>query len=271
MKELIQLLKKSLLIALALGGIGLVANHASDDPVAWVYIPPGEIVISNVKLLLIDEKEAVRYLKDHDAVFVDCRECKDYLKSHVKGALCLAPDDFERRFPVVEPLIPIQSRIILYCYGPSCDMAERVGVCLGQMGYPNLMIMTSGFPVWDNAKYPVEGSTEKGTVSDDFFDGIIDEKASYVEIASARPGLQSGLHRRMGGYYVSSPPTLTLQIHGRLIALHTREIFINALKDEVEAEKIVDSLKKEINQTWVNRDRMEPTYDKPPVLQMLEI
>jgi ArsR family metal-binding transcriptional regulator len=74
-----------------------------------------------------------------------------------------------------------------------------------------------------------------------------------------------------GGDYVALPPTLTLQIHGRLISLHAKEIFVNALKDEVEAEKIVGWLKKEINQTWEGRDQIEPTFDKPPAPQMLEI
>jgi ArsR family metal-binding transcriptional regulator len=74
-----------------------------------------------------------------------------------------------------------------------------------------------------------------------------------------------------GGDYIDSPPTLTLQIHGRLIALHAREIFVNALKDETEAEKIIDWLKKEINQTWEHRDTIEPTFDKPPAPQMIEI
>ena len=74
-----------------------------------------------------------------------------------------------------------------------------------------------------------------------------------------------------GGDYVASPPTLTLQIHGRLISLHAKEIFVNALKDEAEAEKIVGWLKKEINQTWEGRDKIEPTFDRPPAPQMLEI
>ena len=79
------------------------------------------------------------------------------------------------------------------------------------------------------------------------------------------------LNTAMGGDYITSPPTLTLQIHGRLISLHAKEIFVNALKDEAEAEKIVDWLKKEINQTWDHRDRIEPTFDRPPAPQMLEI
>ena len=46
---------------------------------------------------------------------------------------------------------------------------------------------------------------------------------------------------------------------------------IKTVKDETEAEKIVDWLKKEINQTWEGRDKIEPTFDRPPAPQMLEI
>ncbi|MGC8605878.1 MAG: (Fe-S)-binding protein, partial [Desulfomonilaceae bacterium] len=73
------------------------------------------------------------------------------------------------------------------------------------------------------------------------------------------------------GDYIDSPPTLTLQIHGRLITLHAKEIFINALKDEAEAEKICNWLKKEINGAWEQREEIEPTFSKPPAPQMIEI
>ncbi len=190
MRDAILLFSRSLMIALTLGLMGLAVNLASDDPVSLGYIPPREIVISNVKLILIDEKEAVRYLKDSEAVFVDCRECEDYKKSHVKGALCLSPDDFERRFPVLEPLLPPESNVILYCYGPTCDMAERVGVSLGQMGYLKLMIMSSGFPAWQQSKFPIEIANEKGAVSDHIFDGVIEDGTSCVEIVSSNINAQ---------------------------------------------------------------------------------
>ncbi|MGC8658433.1 MAG: (Fe-S)-binding protein [Desulfomonilaceae bacterium] len=74
-----------------------------------------------------------------------------------------------------------------------------------------------------------------------------------------------------GGDYVDSPPTLTLQIHGKLITLHAKDIFINALNDETEAAKIVNWLKKEINQTWDDRDKIQPTFSKPPAPKMIEI
>jgi len=87
------------------------------------------------------------------------------------------------------------------------------------------------------------------------------------DIAEVLPYLNTGL----GGDYLKSPPALTLRVHGRLITLHAREIFVNALKDEIEAEKILEWLKKEINDTWDRRAEIEPTYESAPTPQMMEI
>jgi hypothetical protein len=61
------------------------------------------------------------------------------------------------------------------------------------------------------------------------------------------PRAQYPLEALGGGDYVRSPPALTLRVHGKLITLHAREIFVNALNDEAEARKIIEWLKKEIN------------------------
>ncbi len=74
-----------------------------------------------------------------------------------------------------------------------------------------------------------------------------------------------------GGDYVGSPPSLTLRAHGKLITLHAREIFVNALKDETEADRILEWLKKGINEAWDNRGGIEPTFEAPPAPQMMEI
>jgi rhodanese-related sulfurtransferase len=158
---------RALFIAMVFASIGLVANRASDNPVPWVYDPPSEVVLAGIKVPLIDEREAAKFLDDPGTVFVDSRKCLDYAKTHVRGAVCLPPDDVEQRFPAVEPLIPPDSRVILYCYGPECDMAERVGEFLAQMGYRNLLIMSSGFPAWVKAKYPVDGKGQKDTTIED--------------------------------------------------------------------------------------------------------
>ncbi|MBI5250561.1 MAG: rhodanese-like domain-containing protein, partial [Desulfomonile tiedjei] len=127
MKDLFLLICRAVSIALFFASIGLFTNLAADVPILWVYAPPREVELAGVTVQLIDEREALKFLDDPATVFVDSRKCDDYANSHVKGAICLPPDDVEQRFPSVEPLMPPESRLILYCYGPECDMAERVG------------------------------------------------------------------------------------------------------------------------------------------------
>lgn len=74
-----------------------------------------------------------------------------------------------------------------------------------------------------------------------------------------------------GSDYVQEPPALTLRVYGKLITLHAREIFINALKDDTEADKILSWLFKEINETWEKRGEIEPTFVPAPVPRMIEI
>jgi ArsR family metal-binding transcriptional regulator len=64
---------------------------------------------------------------------------------------------------------------------------------------------------------------------------------------------------------------LTLKVHGKLITLHPREIAVNALKDETEADKILEWLRKEINSTWEKRDTIEPSFDTPVRPRILDI
>jgi ArsR family metal-binding transcriptional regulator len=88
------------------------------------------------------------------------------------------------------------------------------------------------------------------------------------DISEVLPYLNTALG---GGDYIPSPPSLTLRVHGNLIGLHAREIYVNALNDEEEAEKILGWLKKEINEAWEKRAEIEPTFSAPPVPQWLEI
>jgi ArsR family metal-binding transcriptional regulator len=74
-----------------------------------------------------------------------------------------------------------------------------------------------------------------------------------------------------GGDYVASPPSLTIRAQGKLITVHGREIFVNALKDEAEADRILEWLRKSINDAWEGRERIEPTFEAPPAPRMMEI
>ena len=81
------------------------------------------------------------------------------------------------------------------------------------------------------------------------------------DITEALPYINSAL----GGFeYFREPPAVTFRIHGKIITLHPREIAVNALKDEEEADKIIEWLKREINDAWERRDEIEPKYEVLP-------
>ncbi|RJQ66450.1 MAG: Fe-S cluster protein [Desulfobacteraceae bacterium] len=88
------------------------------------------------------------------------------------------------------------------------------------------------------------------------------------DVGEALPYLNTAL----GGFeYLQNPPSVTFKAQGKLITVHSRKIAINALKDEDEARKIVEWLKREINDAWENRERIVPSFKGAPRPQLIEI
>ena len=80
------------------------------------------------------------------------------------------------------------------------------------------------------------------------------------------------LNTVLGGFeYIQDPPSVTFKAHGKLITVHGRKIAVNALKDEDEARKIVEWLKREINDAWENRGSIAPSFKVAPRPQLIEI
>jgi len=57
----------------------------------------------------------------------------------------------------------------------------------------------------------------------------------------------------------------------KMITIYQKKIAINALKDEAEARKIVEWLKREINDAWENRDSITPSFEAMPQPKLMEI
>ena len=87
-------------------------------------------------------------------------------------------------------------------------------------------------------------------------------------------GVLPYLNAALGGFdYVKEPPAVIFKSQGRLISVHGDKIAINALKDEAQADQILNWLVGEINSAWQNRDRIEPSFEgvpKPNVVDLLK-
>jgi len=65
--------------------------------------------------------------------------------------------------------------------------------------------------------------------------------------------------------------TLTIKKDGKLFTLHAHHITLAKIEDEKEAEEILKWLKNLINETYENRDRIEPNFSKGAELKALDI
>ena len=77
-----------------------------------------------------------------------------------------------------------------------------------------------------------------------------------------------------GAEYFRDPPELMLQHYGKIIKVGGREIAINALEDEEEADRVLLWLKDQINEAWRNRENIIPKYEgrgKPKLIDILKL
>jgi ArsR family metal-binding transcriptional regulator len=65
--------------------------------------------------------------------------------------------------------------------------------------------------------------------------------------------------------------TLTIKKDGKLFTLHAHHITLAKIEDEKEAEEILGWLRDLINETYENRDHIEPNYSMAAELKALDI
>ncbi len=98
-----------------------------------------------------DPAEA-RKLYDEGATFVDVRTDREWAGGRVKGAIHIPVKDVatEAAAKLPDKSLPI----VTYCAaGPR---AAKGAATLRKLGYKNVVAMTSGYPEWKAANYPVE-------------------------------------------------------------------------------------------------------------------
>jgi len=80
------------------------------------------------------------------------------------------------------------------------------------------------------------------------------------------------LNAELGGFeYIREPPAVTFKLYGKLLTVYGDKITVNTLKDEEEARKIVEWLKREINAAWERRETIVPRYEGLPRPQVIRI
>ncbi len=74
-----------------------------------------------------------------------------------------------------------------------------------------------------------------------------------------------------GLHYIDKNKILTVKRGGHLITFRPREIAITKLEDEKEAREVVEELKQIVNETYQNRNKIEPDYTMAKELKSSDI
>jgi ArsR family metal-binding transcriptional regulator len=74
-----------------------------------------------------------------------------------------------------------------------------------------------------------------------------------------------------GCIYNHAALTLTIRNEEKLITLHAKHVTLTLIEDEKEAQEILDKLKDLINETYENRDQIQPNYSEGDQLKPSDI
>lgn len=90
----------------------------------------------------------------------------------------------------------------------------------------------------------------------------------FADIGELLPYLNSVLK---GLHYFEEEKVLTVKKEGRLITFRPKQIAVTKVEDEQEATRIVDELVQILNETYENKDRINPICHSRPIPRPLDI
>jgi rhodanese-related sulfurtransferase len=100
--------------------------------------------------------KAKKVFLEKTAVFIDARPKDDFEKGHIKGALSLPWYEVDQTFVDVTKEISVNTPIITYCDGETCELSHNLANFFLDMGFADVKILVNGWTRWQKADLPIE-------------------------------------------------------------------------------------------------------------------
>ena len=134
-------------------GIALVGQWDTSQGVISA-IGKNDVVMEELE---IDDVTHAKTLYDTGHVlFVDARSFEDFNDGHVKGAVSLPVGQYDDQIDLFLEVHDLDSPIVTYCSGRTCEDSHRLAQLLMERGYMNISVMIDGFPGWEAEGYPID-------------------------------------------------------------------------------------------------------------------
>jgi rhodanese-related sulfurtransferase len=108
-------------------------------------------------------QSAKRIFDTGNAVFVDVRSEDQYQDGHIKGAVMMPVNEFDRLIDAFQNQYPPETFLITYCSGRQCQDSHLAAQFFFENGYLNVSVFIDGFFAWESEGYPVERDDESNS------------------------------------------------------------------------------------------------------------
>lgn len=106
---------------------------------------------------MISLEEAKALFDSGKAVFLDSRHPFEYRQGHIRSALNVPINDFDKKQDVLAKISQDRT-LVTYCDGVECNSSIALAAKLHEVGYTKVKIFFSGWQDWSSNKLPIETS-----------------------------------------------------------------------------------------------------------------
>lgn len=104
----------------------------------------------------ISIEEARKLFREKSVIFADARHPADYEAGYIQGAVNLNVANPDAWLPDFIPATDPATRIVTYCDGESCPLAEELAELLALNGFENVGYLKNGLTRWRESGLPIE-------------------------------------------------------------------------------------------------------------------
>lgn len=149
----------SIIIAIAYNhfsgkGIALIGSWSGKMTSDSLSVPPSYVEGADPKAISLDD--AMMYFQSREAIFVDARYKEEFDEGHIKGAINLPFEEFDKYYNSIKEKLPSDKILVIYCAGTECEASLFLARLLRNLGYrnENIRVFFGGWEQWHKANLP---------------------------------------------------------------------------------------------------------------------
>ncbi len=131
---------------------GQAVNPADFDYLERVTVSAGTF---DVEGAIEIDADGAKALHDRGVAFIDSRGKGQYGRGHIPGAVNLLSHHVRDG---LAGIVSLNEEVVFYCSGPDCHLSAHSSAQAIVLGYTKVYYFAGGFPAWQSAGYPIEGS-----------------------------------------------------------------------------------------------------------------